>query len=55
MSEPLWTPSRARVDNANLSRLMRFVQGSFDSMVDNYPALYDFSIRHSDKFWKALW
>jgi acetoacetyl-CoA synthetase len=55
VSEPLWTPSKARVDNANLSRFMRFVQGNFDSMVDNYPALYDFSIRHNDKFWKALW
>jgi acetoacetyl-CoA synthetase len=54
MSKPLWTPSPERLERANLSRFIRYVQEREHS-VEDYPSLYDFSIRDSAAFWRAVW
>ena len=51
----LWEPSRERVDRANMSRFIRFVQGEHDDDLVSYDDLYDFSIKHPGKFWTAVW
>jgi acetoacetyl-CoA synthetase len=55
MSRPLWEPSQDRIDRANLSRFIRFVQQNVDDHVGDWSSLYDFSIRHPQKFWPAVW
>ena len=55
MSEPLWVPSKERVDSANMSRFQRYVRAQFDDQVDGYHALYQFSIRHPQAFWNSVW
>ncbi len=55
MSEPLWQPSAERVERANLSRFIRFVQQQYDGNVVDWHGLYDFSIRQPQRFWPAVW
>ncbi|MDW8478816.1 MAG: acetoacetate--CoA ligase [Xanthomonadales bacterium] len=55
MSEPLWRPSPERVERANLSRFIRFVQQHHDANVVDWPSLYEFSIRQPARFWPAVW
>ncbi len=51
---PLWTPGKERVERANLSRFIKFVQG-IEPLVATYDDLYDFSIRRPEAFWLAVW
>ena len=56
MSKPIWEPGKERVDGANISRFMRFVReqtGNDD--IRRYAPLYDFSVRHPEKFWPLVW
>ncbi len=52
---PLWQPSATAIDNSNLSRFRQFVQQRHHTALPDYPALYDWSVAHSDDFWSALW
>lgn len=52
----LWQPGPERIERANLSRFLRFAQEQHpDESPPDYPALYDFSIRHPEKFWPLVW
>jgi len=51
----LWEPSRERLDRANMSRFIRFVQGEHDDDLVSYEDLYDFSLKHPAKFWTSVW
>lgn len=53
--DPVWTPSPVRVADANLSRFIRYVAKNTGATVDDYPTLYDFSIRRPQDFWPAVW
>jgi acetoacetyl-CoA synthetase len=55
MSEPLWRPSAERIERANLSRFIRFVQRQYDNDVLDWHGLYEFSIRQPQRFWLAVW
>jgi len=55
MIKPIWEPSLERIERANLSRFIRFVHQEIDHEVTDYDALYEFSIRHPEKFWPAVW
>ena len=52
---PLWSPGKERVERANLSRFLKFVQSECDEQVQSWPDLYDFSIRRPERFWTAVW
>ena len=54
MIKPLWTPSADRIERANLSRFIRFMQEREHS-VEDYPSLHDFSLREPESFWRAVW
>lgn len=55
MSAVLWRPSPERIERANLSRFIRFVQQEYDSNVLDWHSLYEFSIRQPQRFWLAVW
>ncbi|MGD8385275.1 MAG: acetoacetate--CoA ligase [Lysobacterales bacterium] len=55
MSEPLWSPSAARVRQANLSRFMQALGSELDPHIRDYPSLYRFSLDSPAEFWHALW
>ena len=52
---PLWEPSEERINNANITRFMEFVNGKFSLNIDGYPALYQWSIDRREDFWAAMW
>jgi acetoacetyl-CoA synthetase len=56
MNKPIWEPSAERVERANMNRFMRFVRESTgnDDLRSNAP-LYDFSVRHPERFWPLVW
>ena len=53
---PLWQPGPERVERANLNRFMRFARESTGNQdLRRYAPLYDFSIKHPEKFWPLVW
>jgi acetoacetyl-CoA synthetase len=56
MNKPIWEPSTERIDRANMSRFMRFVRENIGNEdIRRYAPLYDFSVRHPEKFWPLVW
>ena len=55
MDHPLWQPSPAQIESANLTAFMRHVAQHGGPVCDNYPALYDWSIHEPEAFWRAVW
>jgi acetoacetyl-CoA synthetase len=55
MSKPIWTPSPARVEQANMSRFIRLMREEVDPTLADYDSLYEFSIRRPEQFWPAVW
>jgi acetoacetyl-CoA synthetase len=56
MNEPIWTPGEERIERANMNRFMRFVRESTGNEdIRRYAPLYDFSVRHPERFWPLVW
>jgi acetoacetyl-CoA synthetase len=56
MNEPIWTPGEERIERANMNRFMRFVRESIGNEdIRRYAPLYDFSVRHPERFWPLVW
>jgi len=52
---PLWVPSKERVQNANITRFIAYVNERHSMNIDGVPALYQWSIDKRDEFWAAVW
>ena len=56
VEKPLWEPGTQRVEAANINRFMRFVrEQTGNEELRRYQPLYDFSVRHPEKFWQLVW
>src|SRR5580692_2394051 len=56
MDKPIWEPGKERTERANLSRFIRFVREQHPhTELQDYRALYDYSIRNPEKFWTLIW
>ena len=55
MSQPLWTPSPERVENANVSRFASFITEREDIELPDYQSLHRWSTEYAEKFWPAVW
>ena len=55
MREPLWTPSNARIKEANITRFISFVNKKHSLKIDSYDQLYRWSIENVFDFWAAMW
>jgi acetoacetyl-CoA synthetase len=55
MSEPLWTPSDARVRDANITRFLAHVRQECEPDLHGQKALYQWSVDHPEKFWPQVW
>jgi acetoacetyl-CoA synthetase len=56
MNKPIWEPGNERIERANMNRFMRFVRESTGNEdIRRYAPLYDFSVRHPEKFWPLVW
>ncbi len=54
-SQPLWTPSQTSIDAANMTRFIAQVNHRHGLSIDNYDALYQWSIDHKEIFWPEIW
>ena len=54
-SQPLWTPSRERVSNAQITRFNGFVNARHGAGLSSSRDLHAFSIEEPEKFWAAIW
>ncbi len=54
MSKPVWTPSPARVANANLTRFSEFVRERYGAPSGDYASLWRWSVDDRPAFWSAL-
>ncbi|MGF1610784.1 MAG: acetoacetate--CoA ligase [Kiloniellales bacterium] len=55
MTAPLWQPSRARIEGANLTAFMARVARDWGVTTKDYGGIYDFSISEIEKFWQSVW
>lgn len=53
--EPLWVPSRHRVDGSNMQRFMQYVNNRFDREFTSYDELYHWSVDEISDFWASWW
>jgi len=54
-AKPLWRPSAAAVEAANMTAFMRLVHSRHCANVGDYAALHQWSIDHLEEFWSTLW
>ncbi len=53
--QPIWQPSRQRVEAANLTAFIRAVEEQWQIPIGDYTALYRWSIEQPESFWSSLW
>jgi len=53
--EPLWRPSQERMQNSNITRFMNLVNEKHGLVLNDYAALYEWSILHRAEFWALIW
>ncbi|MCP4494934.1 MAG: hypothetical protein GY820_47685 [Gammaproteobacteria bacterium] len=51
----LWSPGKKQIDEANITGFIAFVNSRFNRSIDNYAALYQWSIDEKEDFWSTLW
>ncbi len=52
---PLWEPSEQRIQHANITRFIQFVNEKFSLKIDGYAALYQWSVDSREDFWASVW
>jgi len=55
LGERLWQPSPERVEQANMTRYIRFVNETYGKSFKDYSDLYDWSITEIADFWESVW
>ena len=51
----LWQPSPEIIENANLTRYMRWLNETRGLNVQTYPELWQWSVDHIADFWESIW
>ena len=55
MDKLLWRPSEERIKDSNMFRFMNVVNEKYDRDINEYSALYDWSIKNIEEFWASMW
>jgi acetoacetyl-CoA synthetase len=55
MRKPLWTPSKEQVEQANVTRFIKFITKKHNLELNSYNKLYKWSVENIPKFWAAMW
>ncbi len=55
MSEPLWTPTDAQIEKANMSRFIDYVNAHWSTDIKDFHSLYAWSVASPSAFWPAVW
>jgi acetoacetyl-CoA synthetase len=52
--DPLWQPSRERINSSNMMDFIRYLNDSRLLKIDSYHSLYNWSIENIEEFWESL-
>ncbi|MCL6610171.1 MAG: acetoacetate--CoA ligase [Peptococcaceae bacterium] len=55
MGEMMWQPSAERVEQANMTRYIGFVNQNYGKNFKTYDELYDWSVTETADFWESVW
>jgi len=55
MSQPIWKPSKQRIESANLTRFMTQLAENGHGDFADYDALWDWSVENLEDFWAEFW
>ena len=55
MAKRLWEPSSMQVEQANMTRFIRYVNERLGLDLDGYDSLWEWSVNRPPEFWGALW
>jgi acetoacetyl-CoA synthetase len=55
VDEPLWQPSAARIEAAQITAFARRIEAEHGVPARDYPALHAFSVERPEAFWAAVW
>lgn len=55
MNTPLWQPSQAQVDGAEMTRFRKRVEADWGVELSDSRALWEFSVTELEKFWTSVW
>ncbi len=55
MKEPIWTPSAERIQSANLTRFLEFINARHGTTFRAYDEIYRWSVGSISDFWGAMW
>ena len=55
MDQPLWQPSRERIERANLTAFIRDARQRWNVGVSDFPSLYKWSVTEPEHFWHSVW
>jgi len=55
MKKPLWQPGEQRMQYANMTAFMEFINKNYRQSLANYHQLYQWSIDNLEEFWPAVW
>jgi len=53
--QPLWSPSQAGIDAANMTRFIAQVNQNYGQAISDYDALYQWSVDEKESFWSEVW
>ncbi len=53
--KPMWTPSRQRIEDSRIWDYMGWLKRNKGVEVENYEALWQWSVDHLEDFWESLW
>jgi acetoacetyl-CoA synthetase len=53
--QPLWSPSQASIDAANMTRFIAQVNQDYGLELSDYDALYQWSVDEKESFWSEIW
>ncbi len=53
--EVLWTPSAAQVEDANVTRFLKWLARERGRQFASYEALWKWSVTELEEFWQAIW
>ncbi len=55
VAEPLWRPSAERIAEANLTRFAAQAAARWGVRLDDYAALWEWSVTELEQFWRSVW
>ena len=54
LKTPLWSPDKKQLEQANLTRFIKYVEESTGKKITDYETLYQWSIDEKESFWSLL-